>query len=200
MKTPSLRASLMCEDFAMKSDGSLVLFGIFWVVQAYRVPASYGPVLMVNMWTNGQGEYEEEIELLPPDRSVVLAKIGPNLLRLHSVDQVVPSVFRVVLPVREFGTNWVRVRLDGRAVLEYPLSVVPIVLERQRIEEEDLVQGSGPEVYVVKGGKRRHVPDPYTFDQIGYDWNAIKRVPDEQLEEIPVGKQLPRRRLPGPHP
>lgn len=53
-----------------------------------------------------------------------------------------------------------------------------------------LVQGTGPEVYVIESGQRRWIPDPRTFDLLGYNWNAILHIPEPDLEQIPTGPQI----------
>lgn len=170
-----------------------MVIGVFWSVEALSMPSVYGPALLINVWTSGEGEYQEKIQFLLPDRETIFAQAGPSTLALQSRDQVVPTVYRLELPLRQFGTNWVRVLLDDRVVLEYPLSVVPIILPRQEIKEGDLVQGTGPKVYLIERGRRRRVPDPDTFESMGFAWQRIKRLPDEQLKEIPEGRPLRRR-------
>ena len=54
-----------------------------------------------------------------------------------------------------------------------------------------LLQGSGPEVYVMAGCQRHWIPDPETFNAHGYDWNAIQHVADADLNAIPSGAPLP---------
>lgn len=56
-----------------------------------------------------------------------------------------------------------------------------------------LLKGSGPDIYLIEAGKRRHVPDPSTFNAMGLDWSEVKTIPDAQLELVPLGEELPRR-------
>lgn len=44
-----------------------------------------------------------------------------------------------------------------------------------------LIKGSGPEVYVIKSGKKTHIPDPETFKAMGYKRDHIKNVSDKEL-------------------
>ncbi len=55
----------------------------------------------------------------------------------------------------------------------------------------DLVRGSGPEVYRIDAGKKRHIPDPGTFRFMRLDTNKIKRVSDNQLAAISIGVPYP---------
>src|SRR5437870_1186984 len=54
-----------------------------------------------------------------------------------------------------------------------------------------LLQGSGPQVYVVMGCQRHFIPDPETFTAYKYNWSAIQHVSDADLTAIPQGAQLP---------
>ncbi len=54
-----------------------------------------------------------------------------------------------------------------------------------------LLQGSGPQVYVMAGCQRQWIPDPDTFNARGYHWDAIQHVSDADLTAIPEGAQLP---------
>ncbi len=54
-----------------------------------------------------------------------------------------------------------------------------------------LLQGSGPQVYVVTGCQRHFIPDPETFTAHGYNWSAIQHISDADLTAIPEGAQLP---------
>jgi hypothetical protein len=53
-----------------------------------------------------------------------------------------------------------------------------------------LVQGSGPQVYVMTGCQRHWIPDPDTFNAHGYNWSAIQHVSDVDLTAIPEGAPL----------
>jgi hypothetical protein len=57
--------------------------------------------------------------------------------------------------------------------------------------EGALIKGSGPEVYVILSGQRRHIPNPETFVAMGYRWGDIQTIPDHELGIIPLGAPLP---------
>ncbi|MBK8997979.1 MAG: hypothetical protein IPM35_19825 [Myxococcales bacterium] len=59
--------------------------------------------------------------------------------------------------------------------------------------EGSLIKGSGPEVFLIENGQRRHVPDPATFDAMGLDWGKVRTVSDEELSRVPQGEPLPTR-------
>ncbi|MDJ1172572.1 S8 family serine peptidase [Roseofilum capinflatum] len=54
-----------------------------------------------------------------------------------------------------------------------------------------LVKGSGPEVYYMEKGQRRHIPDAETFEAMGLDWGAIQYVSERDLNDIPLGLPVP---------
>jgi len=54
-----------------------------------------------------------------------------------------------------------------------------------------LLQGSGPQVYVMTSCQRHWIPDPDTFNALGYNWNAIQHIADADLTAIPEGAPLP---------
>ena len=53
-----------------------------------------------------------------------------------------------------------------------------------------LIRGSGPEVYVMEGGLKRHVPDLATFAGMGFLWGNVNLLPDSVLSAIPSGDSL----------
>ena len=58
------------------------------------------------------------------------------------------------------------------------VNVLGITLE----EEETLVTADeGPEVYVIKNGRKRHVPSPQAFSRLGYAWQKIKKISKAEM-------------------
>lgn len=60
----------------------------------------------------------------------------------------------------------------------------------QKLSQCRLVKGNGPAVYIVWGGKRKHIPDPPTRDYFFKDRSA-EELSDSALEEIPRTGALP---------
>jgi len=53
-------------------------------------------------------------------------------------------------------------------------------------EDETLITStSTPEVFVIKNGKKRHIPSPQAFNRHGYKWQNIKVLLEDQLESYP---------------
>ena len=50
-----------------------------------------------------------------------------------------------------------------------------------------LVKGSSASVYVMRGGLKRRIPNPITFDAEAFLWGNINRIPDSSLDFIPTG-------------
>jgi hypothetical protein len=54
-----------------------------------------------------------------------------------------------------------------------------------------LLKGSTDPVYVMQNGQRHWIPDPTTFNLMGYSWSAIQVVADNDLNAIPLGAEVP---------
>jgi len=54
-----------------------------------------------------------------------------------------------------------------------------------------LVRGSGPNVYMMVNGFRRHVPNPTTLGAMGLDWGNVQNISDQALQSLPEGRPLP---------
>lgn len=48
-----------------------------------------------------------------------------------------------------------------------------------------------PRVYVIQGGQRHHIPDPYTLEQGYGGWQAVEVIPPDQLDRAPEGAPVP---------
>jgi hypothetical protein len=53
-----------------------------------------------------------------------------------------------------------------------------------------LLRGSGPQVFVMRGGLKRHIPSAATLEAYGFDWSAILTIPDSVLNSLPAGRPL----------
>ena len=90
--------------------------------------------------------------------------------------------------VAEAGTRWTGSGSagDGRAELSATAAGSCVVRS-----EGDLLQGSGPEVYVYVGGVLRAIPDRETLRSLGYDPNGVDPIRDECLREMRFGEPIP---------
>jgi hypothetical protein len=58
------------------------------------------------------------------------------------------------------------------------------------LADGNLLKGSGPAVYVMEGGQKRHIISEAAFAACGYGWDAVYVVPDASLDVIPTGSSL----------
>jgi hypothetical protein len=68
-----------------------------------------------------------------------------------------------------------------------PTSVQSATLPK--LQEGSLVRGdTATHIYVINAGRRRLIPNATTFDVLGYKWERVVQIPEQQLKAIP---QLP---------
>ena len=86
------------------------------------------------------------------------------------------------------GLNWGAVQTISDA---FWANLIPIGPPFPSRADGTLLQGSGSEVYVMGNGDRHWIPDPATFDALGYKWSNVQPVADADLNAIPLGAQVP---------
>jgi hypothetical protein len=81
----------------------------------------------------------------------------------------------------------------GKIPLGDPLILPkPIVRSPSDVKEGMLIRAKGTvAVYVVKNGKKSWIPNPQTFEALGYKWNRIMDLEKNILDKIPLGSPLP---------
>ncbi|AGY57335.1 S-layer homology domain-containing protein [Gloeobacter kilaueensis] len=57
--------------------------------------------------------------------------------------------------------------------------------------EGKLVRGSSSTIYKVENGRRRAIPNPQTLQALGYSFDQVVKLPDNQLNTIPLGQPVP---------
>ncbi len=110
---------------------------------------------------------------------------GSLLRSAHGPVYVVQGNRRVWLPSLEAlvagGYQWEQVQtVSDRVMRSLPLAA----------EEGYLVKGSGAEVYLLEGGKRRWITTGAVFVDRGYRWDQVHFVSDRGLEAIPLGAPI----------
>lgn len=55
-----------------------------------------------------------------------------------------------------------------------------------------VVRGSDGAVYVIEKGKRRIVPNVFTYIRMGISADFVVQMEDEEIEAIPKGSQMPK--------
>jgi hypothetical protein len=68
------------------------------------------------------------------------------------------------------------------ALASTPLSAAP--------QEGNLVQGSRPAVYLIKDGKRCVFGSPKMVTELGFKFEDVIKLSDEELDAIPLGREL----------
>jgi hypothetical protein len=60
-----------------------------------------------------------------------------------------------------------------------------------RIEDSNqLVKGSGPEVFLIQNGTRRWITDSKSFDAYGFKFRDVKEIFDSELNKYPMGTPI----------
>ncbi|MFY9531888.1 MAG: hypothetical protein WBC04_17820 [Candidatus Acidiferrales bacterium] len=85
------------------------------------------------------------------------------------------------------GLNWGAIQIipDGS------WNAIPAGPQFPSRTDGTLLKGSGPAIYVMQNGQRHWIPDPATFNAMGYNWSAVQNVADSDLIAIPLGSQVP---------
>jgi hypothetical protein len=84
------------------------------------------------------------------------------------------------------GLNWGAIQ----TISDSEWNQIPQAVPYPSRADATLLQGSGPQVYVMAGCQRHWIPDPVTFTANGYDWSAIQHISDANLTAIAEGTQL----------
>ncbi len=95
----------------------------------------------------------------------------------------------IINPVvfEQCGNKWGNLnRIADSSLNEIPEGAPVIVC----FLEDTLLRGSGPAVYIVKGGLKRWVPNPATLEYSGFTWANVNIVPDDWIQAIPTGQPL----------
>jgi hypothetical protein len=58
------------------------------------------------------------------------------------------------------------------------------------LADGNLLQGTGPAVYVMQGGTKRHVASPSVMSACGYERDAVRFISNARLSSIPSGASL----------
>jgi hypothetical protein len=85
------------------------------------------------------------------------------------------------------GLDWNAIR----TIVDSEWSQIPQGAPYPSQADGALLKGSGPQVYVMASCLRRWIPDPDTFNSLGYNWNVVQQVSDADLTAIVEGEQLP---------
>ena len=94
-----------------------------------------------------------------------------------------PILSEKIFNARKF--NWSKIKiLSDRDLAVYSLAA-PLPFP-----DGTLIKGSGPEIYLVENGKRRHISLPILFDKLNFDWNKVIQVSQTELLAHPLGEKI----------
>lgn len=124
---PRLLASIPCEDVvaSLREETTFSIQQITFLLTASAWPARFDRLMVVNLWTGGEGTYKETVRILTPE--------GKEIVRSDSVLQATPespapvliaSMFRLVLAGP--GVYPVEVMLDDASVHAFELHAVTV--------------------------------------------------------------------------
>jgi hypothetical protein len=89
------------------------------------------------------------------------------------------------------GGGYAAARIACRRVVESSSSGSSLSSEPELVVRDGLlIRGSSTRIYIIKGGKRRHIPNPSIFNAMGLDWNAVLGVQDIIFNTIPEAAML----------
>jgi len=106
----------------------------------------------------------------PPLPSIGLGRTLGRLLVALAVLVVVINV-----PINRYGTSLARMMPDTAALV---------------IRDGLVLKGSGPEIYVLEGGKLRWISSLEAFEFFGYRWEQVHIVEDSFLEQFEKGRPI----------
>jgi hypothetical protein len=90
------------------------------------------------------------------------------------------------------GYSWDSIASLGDAISTIPLGSALTSPPCPHFSAPDgtLFMGSGSAVYVMDGGRRRHIANAAVMAACGYEWGNIDQLPDGLVESIPAGPTL----------
>ena len=127
-----------------------------------------------------------------PDGTLLKAS-GPE------IDMITGGVRRWIPDPTTFtdmGLNWNNVV----TISDSEWSTIPSGPPYPSWTDGTLLQGSGPQVYVMQSAQRHWIPDPATFTALGYQWSAINHIADADLTAIPEGAAMAEAAAPAANP
>lgn len=87
----------------------------------------------------------------------------------------------------DLGLAWEKVIHVSDEDLEAIPQGADAVAPYKKAKEGDLIQGSGEAVFVIREGKRCGIASGEQFKEMGFKWENVIKISDEDLEAIPEG-------------
>lgn len=123
-RDPALQFSVMCLDLVEEERKPPTLQYLFYELPFPHLPFRIGKFHVINCWSNGEGNYRQAVKILTPTRGKTFIETGEQTFSLEDsyTPQLMINVFADI-EFQEEGHYWVQNYLNGKLVLEYPLTV-----------------------------------------------------------------------------
>ena len=121
---PDLQCSLICEDVRREANGKFILIGVINFIVVPQLPVG-ARLCVFNQWTAGFGQFKENVRVIAPDQTTVLAKSEVKFgleNPAHHASNLNMFGLKLELP----GTYFVEVLVDDVMKLRYPLPVAVV--------------------------------------------------------------------------
>lgn len=132
-------------------------------------------------------EYEQAGSKIRPDSTLIRAETGEKTYLLENGKK------RWITDVAAFvsnGYDWKNIILIDESELALYPDGENILAKAIPAGENSLVQGDGPEVYVIKNKKKCWIENALTFAAYGFEWNKITKISNEELLKYENGEML----------
>lgn len=119
---PILQFSILCDGVATPPEmgNKPVFIGVF---NSLMRPMTIPQFFIANRWINGLGEHSQIIRILDPDLKEIAKLEEQKFSLLSKVNPAdIFSAF-VNMNFQKAGVYWVKVELDGKTAMSYPLTV-----------------------------------------------------------------------------
>jgi hypothetical protein len=163
-----------------------------------RTPADQDPLLPSSSWIQPASPMTEASEI---SKFVCPGSAKQYWIYHYTARRAGEPTFRVILPPnwgQPIGGNDVSTREDAEKV------ALAACNSNQKISISDGMivapQSVGGTTYLIENGMKRAIPDMTTFQGLGFTWDKLVRLPEDQLNAIPTGNPIPYTTSPAPHP
>ncbi|MEI8233364.1 MAG: hypothetical protein WCH57_01615 [Verrucomicrobiota bacterium] len=124
--TPTLQASVICEDVRQENNGMQTLVGVLNVIPAANVPVGLLKLAIWARWVGGNGQFKQTTRILGPDGTTALGEAAVEFALKDVIGQATNVNFFAGIQFKEFGTYTVEISLDGKKAIHYPFHVLQI--------------------------------------------------------------------------
>lgn len=190
---PRLQLALISDGIAQQPDRRVVIIGPVHELSAFVLPFIHTG-LVVTLWVDGQGTFQQRVRIVGPDGSVT-DEVEAVEMDLGAPDVAWWGAQTITLQFEQEGPHRLQVYLDSELAGDFPLIIRRVDPPEVNLNEGILVQVPGePPVYRIEKDRRRHVPDPETFQAMALRWKDVRLISRQQLDRVPLGDAYPSRR------